>query len=157
MNLTRKIFGFFVRLGKIVENAQKMGATCRKFLSKQTVLRDLPKKLQNKVDFCLTMWYGTVKPLESEILPFGRDSRTERPSAAKISGYLFAKMHKNIKFLRKNPLPYGETDKMDTTAGKMQDCACFFSEWAVYLLYVNILLPYARHKYYKRLECQPKF
>ena len=50
-----------------------------------------------------------------------------------------------------------ETDKMDTTAGKMQDRACFFSDWAVYLLYVNILLPYARHKYYKRLECQPKF
>lgn len=88
------------------------------------------------------MWYSTVKLLESEIFPHIFELWTDCPPAAELPGFLFVKAYKYVKFLRQNLPPYGETAEMDTNTGKMQDCACFFPDWAVYLLYVNILLPF---------------
>jgi len=102
----------------------------------------LPEKSKNKVDFYLTMWYSTVQPLKSEILQHIFALRTEGLPAAELPGFLFEITYKYVKFLRQNLPPYGETAEMNTNIGKMQDCACFFSDWAVYLLYVNILLPF---------------
>lgn len=88
------------------------------------------------------MWYSTVQPLKSEILQHIFALRTEGLPAAELPGFLFEITYKYVKFLRQNLPPYGETAEMNTNIGKMQDCACFFSDWAVYLLYVNILLPF---------------
>lgn len=110
---------------------------------------DFRRKIAKEVAFSWTMWYSTVKLLEIGTFAMQWITAGELRFSQVDCGFLFVNLHKYIVKSGRDTLPYGEIDEMNTNAGKMQDCACIFPGWAVYLSHVNILLPRLRHEYYK--------